>query len=636
MLIPIRTLYFETILATLYQKMSTRIKLDDKKIKVEGNKRPKRESSRSRLIKAYYEVEEKPKSAAKNTSPGRKKLPARKKSPARNRSPSQDDRASETQRKSKRVHVSSPRKSTSPTWKSPARKSPSRRSPGRKSPSRTSPARIRIESDIKLQTSVHTSTPLIDNDTESDSDFKPLKPTARGRISRLKTDSTPTKDIDIKRVSISQESYVFKRSNVLSNLNDTEQFSDEDELPIQNKHIDLIESRPYKTVFVTEFGGWFGAISLIVLLPLSAATLHLVCNSKQCSYHLPNLNQYKEIFSYLDVTAFLSITAYSILLLLLTALPFGGEKVYGSLSKYGRGSYIANGWVSLVFVHMLLLGLEVSGFEVVNYIYDKYFSLAMAMILHGILFSIYLYIRSYFVPISALNPNGDTNSIVYNFFMGREINPVILDIINVKIFLLRMAFITLTLTTTVVVLKSLSLTSPLANLPLGQFDYKSLNIDPTCLTLALMWYIYFFDGIFILEKVWSTTFEMQYEGIGYLSCFTYFSLPGMCGTMINNRQKNAFRKNPYSPSVIHLEAIPTAQGKKLIVSGFWGFVRHPNYLGDIIIQMSFFYFVCNVPPGLICLMTIPLLMHRAKRDAFKSNENQTWIVYLARPILLSP
>ncbi|KRT83333.1 hypothetical protein AMK59_4846, partial [Oryctes borbonicus] len=254
-------------------------------------------------------------------------------------------------------------------------------------------------------------------------------------------------------------------------------------------------------------------------------------------------------------------------------------------------------------------------------------------------------------------------SIVYNFFMGRQINPVILDIINVKIFLFRMAFVTLTLTTTTIVLKSLSLTSLLANISFGQFNYKSLNIDPTCLTLALMWYIYFFDGIFVLEKGLSTTFEMQYEGTGYLSCFIYFSLPSMCGMMIkyvydynvqlnplllviaflqflvgyviysgSNRQKDTFRKNPYSPSVIHLEAIPTMQGKKIIVSGFWGFVRHPNYLGDIIIQLSFFYFVYNVPPGLICLMTIPTLMHRAKRDGFRCRQKYeaAWDRYCQR------
>jgi Delta14-sterol reductase len=35
-----------------------------------------------------------------------------------------------------------------------------------------------------------------------------------------------------------------------------------------------------------------------------------------------------------------------------------------------------------------------------------------------------------------------------------------------------------------------------------------------------------------------------------------------------------------------LETLPTARGKKLLVSGWWGLVRHPNYLGDIICQIA--------------------------------------------------
>lgn len=435
--------------------MSTKIKSGD-------NKRPRRESSRSRTAKTFFE-EEKPKATIKNTnttrnkSPSRKKAPERKKSPARNKSPVINETTTESQKRPKRVLVTSPQKSGSPSWKSPARKSPSRRSPGRKSPSRISPARLRIDSDIKL-TNIHSSTPLLD-DTESDSDFLPLKPTARSRISRSKTNSTPIRDLETHEIA--KEFSITKRSTAFSSIRDTErivhlkndvftpqeknltEFSDEDDLPLQSKRIDSIESRPHKTMFVTEFGGWFGAMSFIIFLPIATIVLHIFCNNKQCSYQQPNVDLYKGIISYFDTLVFLSFSAYIILLLLLSALPFGGKKIHGNLSRYGKTSYVANGWISVVVVHLLLLGLELSGFGIVTYIYDEYVAFAVAAILHGIVFSIYLYIRSFYVPVSALNPNGDTNSFVYNFFMGREINPIIRDIINVKIFLLRMSFVTL-------------------------------------------------------------------------------------------------------------------------------------------------------------------------------------------------
>jgi len=51
-------------------------------------------------------------------------------------------------------------------------------------------------------------------------------------------------------------------------------------------------------------------------------------------------------------------------------------------------------------------------------------------------------------------------------------------------------------------------------------------------------------------------------------------------------QRCEFAKDPESPALKHLETLPTAGGKKLLVSGWWGLVRHPNYLGEILIQWS--------------------------------------------------
>ena len=45
-------------------------------------------------------------------------------------------------------------------------------------------------------------------------------------------------------------------------------------------------------------------------------------------------------------------------------------------------------------------------------------------------------------------------------------------------------------------------------------------------------------------------------------------------------------RNPKSPELVHVETFDGPQGKKLIVSGLWSIVRHPNYLGEILIQWS--------------------------------------------------
>jgi len=51
-------------------------------------------------------------------------------------------------------------------------------------------------------------------------------------------------------------------------------------------------------------------------------------------------------------------------------------------------------------------------------------------------------------------------------------------------------------------------------------------------------------------------------------------------------QRCEFAKDPSNPKVAHLETVTTAGNKKLIVSGWWSLVRHPNYLGEVLIQWS--------------------------------------------------
>lgn len=71
---------------------------------------------------------------------------------------------------------------------------------------------------------------------------------------------------------------------------------------------------------------------------------------------------------------------------------------------------------------------------------------------------------------------------------------------------------------------------------------------------------------------------------------------------------------------LDLETIPTTTGKKLLVSGFWGVVRHPNYLGDIIMNLSIVPLVCCAPPVITLYSIILLLIHRSVRDNGRCKE----------------
>lgn len=215
----------------------------------------------------------------------------------------------------------------------------------------------------------------------------------------------------------------------------------------------------------------------------------------------------------------------------------------------------------------------------------------------------------------------------------------------------------------------------------GVFDIRSINFNPTLLVVGTLQIIYAADFL-IFESALLTTYEMQYDSIGYMKtvlCFPFspalitkyvydygVRLPAwelVAAVLIfaigyvlyrgSNLQKNAFRQNPYSPALsrkyifeyifkqdfqaqmfysVDLESIPTSQGKKLIVSGYWGFVRHPNYLGDILMWLSLALFVSTAPPSILCYSDILFLLDRAQKDGkrCKKRYGTAWDRYCQR------
>ena len=72
--------------------------------------------------------------------------------------------------------------------------------------------------------------------------------------------------------------------------------------------------------------------------------------------------------------------------------------------------------------------------------------------------------------------------------------------------------------------------------------------------------------------------------------------------------------------ILDLETIPTTKGKKLICSGFWGVVRHPNYVGDILMNLCFIPFAPDVPPVVCSILITLFLIHRSVRDNVRCKE----------------
>lgn len=83
-----------------------------------------------------------------------------------------------------------------------------------------------------------------------------------------------------------------------------------------------------------------------------------------------------------------------------------------------------------------------------------------------------------------------------------------------------------------------------------------------------------------------------------------------------------------------METIPTSRGKKLMLSGLWGYVRHPNYLGDIMMQWSIagVTLATDVLPYYVAICCTLTLAYRAVRDnkRCQTRYGYAWEEYCSR------
>uniref|UniRef100_A0A3B1KEW6 Delta(14)-sterol reductase TM7SF2 n=2 Tax=Astyanax mexicanus TaxID=7994 RepID=A0A3B1KEW6_ASTMX len=296
-----------------------------------------------------------------------------------------------------------------------------------------------------------------------------------------------------------------------------------------------------------------------------------------------------------------------------------------------RLKYQINGFHALCMTAMLL-GLCVSLGMPLGYLFDLILPLAVCAICVSYLLALYLYIGSFWAPAHALALGGNTGNPLYDFFIGRELNPRI-GSFDLKFFCeLRPGLIGWVVLNMAMMMKEVELR------------------DSPSLAMLL---VNGFQLLYVMDALWNeeavlTTMDIVHDGFGFMLAFgdlawvpfTYglqamflvvhprsLSPPTVIGIILlnglgyyifrkSNSQKNQFRRDPNHRSVAHLETIATATGKRLLVSGWWGFVRHPNYLGDILMALAW-SLPCgfsHILPYFYVIYFSILLVHREARD----------------------
>ncbi|XP_034376559.1 delta(14)-sterol reductase LBR [Arvicanthis niloticus] len=398
-----------------------------------------------------------------------------------------------------------------------------------------------------------------------------------------------------------------------------------------------------------EFGGVPGASLIMLGLPACVLLLLLQCRQKDPGLLRlpPPLPALQELWETRVCGLYLLWFFVQALFYLLPV----GKVVEGTPLVDGRRlKYRLNGLYAFILTSAAVGAAVFWGIEL-HYLYTHFLQFALAATGFSVVLSVYLYAHSLKAPREELSPASSGNAI-YDFFIGRELNPR-LGAFDLKFFCeLRPGLIGWVL---------INLVMLLAEMKIQERSAPSLA----------MILVNIFQLLYVVDALWNeeallTTMDIIHDGFGFMLAFgdlvwvpfTYslqafylvnhpydLSWPlasviialKLCGYVIfrcANSQKNAFRKNPTDPKLAHLKTIHTSTGKSLLVSGWWGIVRHPNYLGDLIMALAW-SLPCgfdHLLPYFYVIYFTALLIHREARDEHQCRRKYglSWEKYCQR------
>jgi Delta14-sterol reductase len=227
-------------------------------------------------------------------------------------------------------------------------------------------------------------------------------------------------------------------------------------------------------------------------------------------------------------------------------------------------------------------------------LYDYHGELALVAILFCFTLSFYLYTTS-FLGQRILADGGDSGNPVYDFFMGRELNPRLGSFDWKEFCELRPGLIGWMI----------------LNIACMAKQHERLGyVTGSMMLVTVFQGIYVWDGIY-QERAILSTMDITTDGFGFMLCFgdlawvpftysmqarylvehdphlSYTSLAAILAIHIvgytifraANSQKDAFRRDPNHPAVSQLKFMKTKRGTKLLTSGWWGMARKINYTG---------------------------------------------------------
>ncbi|KAI8889442.1 ERG4/ERG24 ergosterol biosynthesis protein [Backusella circina FSU 941] len=393
-----------------------------------------------------------------------------------------------------------------------------------------------------------------------------------------------------------------------------------------------------------EFGGVIGAAAMIICLPILVLSFAYGCNREAGYYPFHRLYDTFTNFNFSVIKDSVSNWSYGgavvylaiVLQLGVYSMVLPGEEIEGPPLRDGtKLKYKINAMATFQsFLMMTVMALRGQGSAIFVWIKEHFSDIVLFGVVFSFIVSIGVYAFS-FVGNKMLALGGNTGNHIYDFMIGRELNPRI-GKFDIKFFA--------ELRPGLIMWMSLNAFFALYQYTeLGRFTYSMILVN-----VFQGWYV--IDAL-INEPAVLTTMDMTTDGFGFMLAFgnlcwvpfmyslqaRYLAdfpidlpLPALAGIVAlqlfgyyifrsANNQKDTFRKNPNDPKVADLKYIQTKAGTRLMTSGWWGTARHINYLGDWLMSVAW-CLPCgfnSIIPYFYCVYFAILLIHRERRDEEK-------------------
>ncbi|MCA9750203.1 MAG: hypothetical protein KC414_13930 [Romboutsia sp.] len=379
----------------------------------------------------------------------------------------------------------------------------------------------------------------------------------------------------------------------------------------------------------------------------SISTISLMFSAPFIVYLCMIYSQYSTIFLnpinilHFDLNTFVNLGCWIMFqYMLMTIIPC--KPSYGSITPGGyKLKYKTNGALALIISIIFYTSTVPS-----TYIANHWKELFVSANIYGMILAILVYLKGKYYP-SYDKDVKITNNVLYDFYMGLELNPRIGNF-DLKLFfngrpgiigwvLINLSFMSKQLELNKSISNGMILVNLLQLLYVVDFFYnedwylRTIDIAHDHFGWMLSWGdLVWLPFMYTLQAQYLAYYPDNMSNINSL-LVCILGLLGYVIFRLANYQKDTFRNemtDDYIPSILGISELPkflvvnytSADGvvhnSNLLLSGLWGWSRHANYLGDLILSLCYGLscgFDSLIPYIYFIYMTI-LLIHRCFRD----------------------